>query len=335
MSAVTAVLRSGLLAQGEQVAAFEAAFATRLGVGHAAAVSSGTAALYLALRALEVGPGDEVITPSYVCEAVLQAVRHAQATPVAADVDASLNLSVEDAGRKTTLRTRALVVPHLFGQPADMTGLRALGVPIIEDCAQAIGATFQGRQCGALGELAIFSFYATKMLAAGEGGMVASDRADLIAKVKDLREYDEMPEDRPRFNFKMTDLAAALGRSQLAKLDRFISRRRDIARRYDEEIGPLAEGLYRGPAAAEHVFFRYVLDAGRPVHPLIKQGRAAGVIVRKPVFRPLHQALGQAGFPNTERAHERALSVPIFPVLSDPEVERVIRTVRRTLTGGD
>ena len=334
MKAVTEVLRSGRLAQGDRVAAFEAAVAQSAGVGHAAAVSSGTAALFLSLKALGVGPGDEVIIPSYVCASLLQAVRHVGATPVVADIDDSLNLWATDAGRKATERTAAIIVPHLFGQPADVAGFRSLGVPIIEDCAQAIGATVEGRACGGFGDVAMFSFYATKMLATGEGGMVTSNRADLIAEVKDLRDYDEKPDDRLRYNLKMTDMAAAVGLSQLAKLPGFVGRRREIARRYDEAIGPLATGLYRGCRAEGHVFFRYVLDAGRPVGPLLDRGRAAGVSLRRPVFRPLHQLLKLTGFPRTDQAHERALSAPIYPALSDAEVDRIIDVVRLVLGDG-
>ena len=223
---VARVVRGGQLAQGPEVAGLERELAQRLGVAAAAAVSSGSAALELALRALDVGAGHEVIIPTYACDAVYHAVTRCGATPVLADADPdTLGLSGADVARRRTARTRAVIVVHPFGLAVDLADFQRLGVPLVEDCAQTLGATCAGRPVGARGELAVCSFYATKLLTTGEDGAVAGP-ADLVARARDTRDYDERTELAPRFNYKMTDMQAVLGRSQLARLDTFIARRR-------------------------------------------------------------------------------------------------------------
>src|SRR5437764_1320783 len=203
---VARVVRSGQLAQGPEVAALERELAARLGVQDAAAVASGSAALELALGALGVGAGDEVLIASYVCDALYHAVRRVGATPVLVDADAAtLSLSAKDALARRTSRTRAVIVPHAFGLAADLEPFQALEVPVIEDCAQALGAELDdGRLAGSRGALAVCSFYATKMIAAGEGGAVAGPAA-LIARVREARDYDERATLAPRTNAKLTD----------------------------------------------------------------------------------------------------------------------------------
>jgi perosamine synthetase len=190
-----------------------------VGIHSAVTVSSGTTALHLALAALPIHPGDEVIIPSFVCTALLNAIRLTGATPVLADCDEThFNLSVTDVKKRLSSRTKALIVPHLFGQAADLNELLAIGLPVIEDCAQSLGSRYEGKMTESFGTLAVFSFYATKFLATGEGGMVASSDAGLMEHIRDLRYYDEKDDDRIRFNCKMTDMHAALGRSQLRRL---------------------------------------------------------------------------------------------------------------------
>src|SRR6266508_3599373 len=183
----------------------------------------------LALRALDVGPGHEVIIPTYVCDAVYHAVTRCGATPVLGDADPeTLGVGIAEATRRRTARTRAVIVVHPFGLAVDLDDFQALGVALVEDCAQTLGATLDGRPVGARGGLAACSFYATKLLTTGEGGAVTG-RADLVARARDARDYDERTDLAPRFNYKMTDMQAALGQSQLARLDAFIARRRALA----------------------------------------------------------------------------------------------------------
>ena len=329
--AVARVVREGRLAQGPEVAAFETEVAARVGVAAGAAVSSGTVALELALRALDVGPGAEVIVPTYACDALHHAVTRCGATPVLADADpVTLTLSVVDSKRRLGARTRAIVVPHAFGLAADLEPFEALGVPIVEDCAQALGARVGTRAAGALGRLAVCSFYATKLLATGEGGMVLGPQ-DLVARVRDLREYDERVDLVPRSNAKLTDLQAALGRSQLRRFDDFIARRRVIAAAYRRRLAGVP---CRAPAEAgtRHVYHRFVIALDVPLDPLIDTMRALGVTARRPVFRPLHRALGLDGYPEAERLWTTCLSLPCYPSLTDDEVDAVAQALGRALS---
>ncbi len=323
------VVRSGQLAQGPRVARFEAAMARRLGLEHAAAVSSGTAALHLALLALGVGAGDEVILPSLVCTAPLHAVLAVGARPRLADCDpATANVDPASARRAVTRRTKAVIVAHAFGLPADLAELCALGPPVIEDCAQALGAAYRGRPAGSLGEVCILSFYATKMLATGEGGMVLSSRRRLVERVRDLRSYDEQVTFRPRFNYKMTDVAAALGLEQLRRLDAFVARRRALAAAYDRALRGVAVRLPPRPADRGHCFHRYVVRASRAAAPILAALEVRGIAARRPIFRPLHAYLGLEGFPGAREAWRTMLSLPIYPTLPAASLDRVARALR-------
>jgi perosamine synthetase len=327
---VAAVVRRGWVAAGPEVAAFEGELARWLGTEAAVAVSSGSAALELALRALDVGAGDEVLIPTYVCDALHHAVSRTGATPVLVDADrATLSLSAADARTRLTSRTRAIVVPHAFGLAADLAPLAALGVPVIEDCAQTVGARLDGRPVGSLGTLAVCSFYATKLLTTGEGGAVAGPAA-LLARVRDARDYDERDELTPRFNAKLSDLAAALGRSQLARFDAFVTRRRAIAARYRERLRgtPCAMPAEGG---SRHVYHRFVVEVERPPDAVQASLAARGVAARRPVYRPAHRALGLAGFPEADRLWARALSLPCYPTLTDGEVDAVASALREVL----
>jgi dTDP-4-amino-4,6-dideoxygalactose transaminase len=327
---VAAVVRRGWVAPGPEVAAFEHELAARLGVEAVAAVSSGSAALELALRALGVGAGDDVVIPTYVCDALHHAVRRAGATPVLADADpATLSLSAADVRARLTPRTRCIIVPHAFGLAVDTEPFRALGVPVIEDCAQALGARVGGRPAGSFGALAVCSFYATKLLTTGEGGAVAGPAA-LIERVRDAREYDEREDLVPRLNAKLSDLAAALGRSQLARFDAFVARRRAIAARYRERLrgAPCATPADVGP---RHVYHRFVVEVERPPEAVQAALSARGVAARRPVFRPAHRALGLGGFPVADRLWRHTLSIPCYPTLTDGEVDTVASALREAL----
>ena len=320
---VARVVRSGRLAQGAEVEAFERELATRLGVAAVAAVSSGSAALELALRALDVGPGDEVVVPTYACDALHHAVTRCGAAPVLADADPeTFGPSAKDVAHRLTRRARAVVVVHPFGLALDLDAFLALGVPVVEDCAQAIGARVAGRAVGSRGALAIGSFYATKLITSGEGGAVAGP-AERVARVRDARDYDEREELIPRFNFKLTDIQAALGRSQLGRLDTFVARRRAIAARYRARLGSVAGCHPPRDRGERHVFHRFVVTIERPLGPLIDDLRERGVMARRPVFRPIHRALGLAGYPEADRLWTQCLSLPCYPSLADAEVDAV------------
>lgn len=303
-----------------------------LGRPHAIAASSGTAALHLVLAALGIGPGDEVILPSFVCSALLNAVNYTGARAVPADIEAAtLNMDPLDAARRLSRRTKALIVPHMFGLPADLDRLLGLGVPIIEDCAQSIGSFHGIRPLGSWGHAAVFSFYATKVLAAGEGGMVATSDRELADRVRDLKTYDKRDVYRTRFNYKLTDIQAAVGRIQLAKLAGFIHRRRQIARRYRAAFEMLPVRL--PPDSPEHIYFRFVADIGADCTPVIRRAAQQGIDCERPVRTPLHRLLKLEDFSQTDIAWRQCLSIPIYPSLTDSEAEKVIRVISGLLKG--
>ncbi len=330
-AAVAAVLESGHLVQGSETARFESLMASFIGVRGAVAVSSGTAGLHLSLLALKIGKEDEVIIPSYVCSALLHAVRYVAATPVVADIHPeTYAIDPGDLKKRITPRTRAIILPHMFGLPAGLDEILALGIPVIEDCAQSIGGRYKGRCTGGFGTLSVFSFYATKMIATGEGGMVLSDREDLLEIVRDLRDYDEKKTDRIRFNDKMTDMEAAMGISQLAKLPAFIERRKAIARLYSGAVKERGIPTPAAPEDRDHIFYRYVLRTQR-LPEFLEAMNEKGIECRRPVFHPLHRYLGLKGYPETEKAWREAVSIPIYPSLADGDIQRTMDAMKDLL----
>jgi perosamine synthetase len=330
--AVARVVRSGHLAQGAEVAALEADLGGFLGLPPGVAVNSGTAALHLALVGLGLGPGHEVILPSYVCVAPLHAVEYVGATPRLADVDpGSYNLDPADVRRRMTRRTRAIIVPHLFGLPADLDALLELGVPLIEDCAQALGATYRGQAVGGFGVACILSFYATKLLTTGEGGMILSRDRSLLGRLRDLRDYDERRRHALRYNYKLTDLQAALGRSQLARFPATLARRAAIAARYRRAWAALPLRLPEPDGLRTHAYHRFAAAVPGRATTVARMLDTQGVSARPPVFQPIHRTLGLAGFPGAEEAWRHALSLPLYPGLTAREQGQVVRAVRRAL----
>nr|MBI3614421.1 DegT/DnrJ/EryC1/StrS family aminotransferase [Nitrospirota bacterium] len=326
------MVRSGLLAQGEKVAKFERALAKLTGQDEGVAVSSGTAALFLALKGLGIGPGDEVIFPSYVCTAPWHAVSQAGATPVLVDIDPETYHSLPGAvTRAITSKTKAVIVPHLFGRPADLSELEKSGIPLIEDCAQTLGASMGGRPVGSAGALTVCSFYATKLITTGEGGMVLGRAETRMARIRALRQYDEQDALESAFNYKMTDMQAALGLCQVTALPQFIKRRQAIATQYTAVLRDLKADPPAGIPRHDHVFYRYVVRLPQSVEPAIKAFATRGVICRRPLFKPIHSYLGLPGFPGTDLAWERSLSIPIYPSLVDSEVERIVDAMREVL----
>jgi len=329
VKAIAKALRSNYLSQGQLVRQFEESFGRFIGVKYALATNSGTSALHLSLLSLGIGPGDEVILPSYICSSVLNAVNYTRTKPVLVDINEDdFNISLADTRRKITKRTKAIIVPHLFGYAADIRGLRKLGIPIIEDCAHSIGATYQGKKLGSFGVLTFYSFYATKMMTTGYGGMVVSGDRRLLDKIRDLREFDNRDDYKPRYNCQMSDLAAGLGLVQLKRLPGFIRRRQAIARRYEQAFG------FPGASHNRGVFFRYPVRVD-DVNWAIKRLAGKGIEAKRPVYKPLHRYFGFTanGFPMTEKLYESTLSIPIYPALGDRQVDYVIKNTLEILKG--
>ncbi len=341
LQALMGVARSGMVSQGPRVAKFEQAVAAFVGVQGAVAVGSGSAALELALLALGVGPGDEVIMPSFVCAAPLLAARRVGAVPRLADVRPdTFALSPESMEKVLSPRTKGVIVVHPFGLAIDLTPFQHFRVPIVEDCAATLGIRAAGRQVGTTGTVAICSFYATKLLCTGEGGMVLSSDPALLERARRLRDYDEAPTlDEAAFNRKMTDLAAGLGLSQLSRLPAFIARRQALAAIYHDALDGVAVRRPVVPPGQEHCYYRFIVglrppsagERGKRLDTVLQQMERRGIQCRRPVFRPLHQYLDLDGFPESEQAYRMSLSLPMYPTLMDEDAIRVATALREEL----
>jgi dTDP-4-amino-4,6-dideoxygalactose transaminase len=340
LRATAEVLRSGQIAQGPWVERFERNMAAFFGLQGGVAASSGTAALELALRALRIGAGDEVIMPSYVCSAPWLATKRVGAEARLVDIDLiTFNIDPIVVRRAVTTKTRAVIVPHLFGLPADLTALEQIGIPLIEDCAQTLGVTEQGRPVGTVGRLTVCSFYATKLLCAGEGGMVLSNEGALLERVRMLREYDNAATlDSSSFNLKLTDLQAALGLSQLGRFSAFHERRSALAATYRDVLSSKAAICPNAPPGRTHGYYRYVIRLPHLRNDpdgligLVSRLEQQGIHCRKPVFRPLHRYLDQSGFPHSDEADRTALSIPLYPGLTDDEVRQIQQSLAKVLS---
>ncbi|MDR7520932.1 MAG: DegT/DnrJ/EryC1/StrS family aminotransferase [Armatimonadota bacterium] len=345
---VQEVLDSGILVAGPRVAAFEAAFAAYLGMPHAVATASGSAALQVAMLALGIGPGDRVLTTPFTFSASSNAVIHAGAHPVFADVDpATFNLdpaAVEPILRRGGIR--AILVVHLYGLPADMRAFgdlaRRYGALLIEDCAQAHGAAIDGRRVGTFGDAAVFSFYPTKNMTTGEGGMVVTADAGVARRARllvDPRGETEYAYEVIGFNYRMTEIAAAIGLVQLAALEERNECRRANARRLSDGLQDVPWlRVPREPAGFRHVYHQYTLRVFAQREALIRHLEAHGIASRVyyPSVVPHTPAYRHRGFlgryPQAERLTREVLSVPVHPNLRPDELEAIVEAVR-TLPG--
>lgn len=348
-AAVLEVLASGEYVLGPQVAAFEAAFATYCGAGEAVALNSGTSALHLALLALGIGPGDEVITVPMTFVATVAAIRYAGARPVLVDVDpATWTMDPAALERAITPRSRAILPVHLHGRLADMPAILAIarrhGIPVVEDAAQAHGAEAAGRRAGSFGDIGCFSFYPGKNLGAcGEGGAVVTDRPELAAAVRQLRDWGQegrYNHVRHGFNFRMDGVQGAVLGVKLRHLPAWTARRRAIAARYDAALAGLGLGLPQAAGAA-HVYHVYALRlAGRDGlrARLAAAGVATGLHYPRPVhLQPAYADLGYrpGDFPVSEALAAETLSLPIYPEMTEHQQRHVCDAVRASLEDAD
>jgi dTDP-4-amino-4,6-dideoxygalactose transaminase len=346
-SALARVLASGQVILGPEVAALEEEMAHYCGVGHAIGCGSGTDALLLALHALGIGPGDEVILPPFTFFATAGCVCRTGARPVFADIDASTwNLDPLQVGNKITERTKAILVVHLFGQCADMEPLWQVAerhdLPIIEDAAQALGAEYQGKRTGTLGGIGCFSFYPTKNLGAyGDAGMVVTNDSDWAAKIACLRVHGMEPKYHHKYigwNARLDALQAAILRVKLPYLEGWIEARQAAALRYHALIEEchLTEFLERPVTRPRrrHVFNQYVVRVGRGLRDaLVRHLKAEriGCEIYYPVPLHLQECLAYLGyqpgdFPASEEACRSVLALPIYPELTAEQQERVIQS---------
>jgi perosamine synthetase len=350
IAAVTAVLRTPQLSLGPQLTAFEQEMASYAGTRYAVAVNSGTSGLQLCLRAAGIQPGDEVLVPSYTFIAAANVIRLEQAVPVFVDIDPeTLNMDPDRMAAAITARTRAMLVVHTFGRPAALDRLMPLALQhrlrVIEDACEAIGAEFAGRKVGSFGDAGVFAFYPNKQMTTGEGGMIVTNDALIAQRTRSLRNQgrtdsgDWLDHAEPGFNFRLSELNCALGRSQLQRIEQILARRAQIAAWYDESL--------RG-APEVHVpsleipdgrlsWFVYVIwlterfhraDRDRIVQAMKRHGIACGRY-----FPPIHEQPAYRGFPVrhplpvTEAVGGRCIALPFFNRISRDEVQEVCQTL--------
>ena len=346
--AVKRVMESGILAHGPEVEAFEKEFAEYIGVKHAVAVANGTAALDIALKAIGVGPGDEVITTPFTFIATSNAVLFQGAKPVFADIDPeTYNLDPDNVLEKITSKTKAIIVVHLYGHPAEMKAFKEIAedhsLYLVEDSAQAHGAEYNGVKAGSIGDVGAFSFYPTKNMTTGEGGMITTNNDEIARKAKLLRNHGQSEKYLHvilGYNLRMTSIAAAIGRVQLKKLDEFNEKRRRNAVELTREIKTI-KGL-KPPVEksyAKHVYHQYVVWVGEE-YPLtrdelrkhlLEKGIGTAVHYPRPIFQqPLYKKLGypQNICPNSIEASKHVLSIPVHPALSSEDIKYILEALR-------
>ena len=355
-AAAAEAVASGWIAQGPRVAEFEQAFASTIGAGHAVAVSSCTAALHLALVVAGVGPGDEVVVPSLSFIATANVARHVGAVPVFADVDeATQNLTPATVEPCLSPRTRAVILVDQAGVPADLDAMRALcephGITVVEDAACAVGSRYDGRPVGARAELAAFSFHPRKLLTTGEGGMLVTPSRDVADRLRRLREHgmDLSAAARhashqpviehyvePGFNFRMTDIQAAVGLVQLGKLGKLVARRRELAQRYQQLLAEvpgvrtIADPAY---GTTNYQSFWVLLPDDFPVSrdELLQHLADAGVSARRGIMaahlEPAYEGCAHRPLPITERLTARTLILPLFHELTEAEQDSIVSVI--------
>jgi dTDP-4-amino-4,6-dideoxygalactose transaminase len=364
--AAAETIASGWVAQGPRVAEFETEFAAAIGTGHAVAVSSCTAALHLALIARGIGNGDEVVVPSLSFIATANAVRYVGARPVFADVDQlTQNLTPQTVAPRLTSRTRAVILVDQAGVPADLDGLLSLcgpqGIEVIEDAACAIGSFYRGRPVGATAALAAFSFHPRKLLTTGEGGMIVTHEAGVATRLRRLREHGMNVSAAERhasaqpvlerylesgFNYRMTDIQAAIGLVQLGRLEALVARRRALAARYQEmlaDIGGLVTASDPRPASdplavcygtTNYQAFWVLLPPDFPVgrDELLRLLADAGVSGRRGIMaahlEPAYEGQAHAPLPVTERLTADSLILPLFHELTEAQQEHVVSVIK-------
>jgi dTDP-4-amino-4,6-dideoxygalactose transaminase len=339
-AAVLAAVDSRHYILGPECTAFEQEFARYIGSQHAVLTSSATAAIWMALRVFGVKPDDEVLVPSHTAFPTVEAICFAGAVPVFVDVDDSYTVDLKDAAEKISPRTVGFVPVHLYGHPADLPGLRQLcaerSLWLLEDCAQAHGATWQGRKVGSFGRAGVFSFYPSKNLTVmGDGGLLVTDDADVADRCRRLRDHGRIGKDvhaEVGFNLRFNDIQAAVGRVLLRRLDSMNDHRRSLAERYRTGLANLPLALPAERPGARHVFHLYVVRTPQRdalAGFLKERGIAAGIHYPVPSHQqPAVEALHPPVLPETERLVEEILTLPLSAGHAVTEVDEVIAAVR-------
>lgn len=322
IKAIHKVINSKWIAQGIAVQQFENSICDFIGLpkNRGIALSNGTSSLFVAFKVLELKEKDEIILPTYTCSALLNAIYMANLMPVLVDISPiDFNISLEDLKTKITSRTKAILVTHTFGVPMDLPKLLKFNIPIIEDCAVSLGSKIKNKYAGNFGICSTFSFYASKIMTCGTGGMFISKNNNLVKKAKDYRDFDGVKNYYPRFNFQMNDIQAAVGLMQFAKLREFLQLRKSISRNYTEICNtkgwdyqkPLENYLYPN-------WFRFVVKINKKdilnlKNYLEKKGIKTVVPISQETLLHNYLKLNSRHFPVSEKISQETLSLPIYP----------------------
>ena len=336
---VVGCLLNNELTIGTKVKQFENTFQSFIGID-SVAVSSGTSAIHLALIALDIKENDEVIIPTYTCSAVGFPILYQCATPILTDVNRDYNISINEIEKNISTRTKAVIVPHMFGCPAGINEIKEICVDnnifLLEDCAQSIGAKINNKMMGTYGDISIFSFYATKMITSIQGGMICSNNPEYMDLIRDLRYHDQVcsnNDKRIKYSYMMSDINAAIGNKQLSKLKRFINRRREISTIYKDNIQGVEHPIEEHNKF--HVFSRYVIKTlykEKLIMELNRNGISTASMHDPPLHkRALFNLNPSRNYPETEKIIQTAVSLPIYPSLTDDEAIFISDTINKIL----
>ncbi len=332
IAAVVDLLKSRQLHDGAVVHDLELKMANFVGRDYAISASSGFGAIHLALLALEVTKGDEVVIPSYTCSALLHPIALVGARAVIADIsEDGFNSGFNQIEEKISSHTKAIILPHTFGFPAvDIPEIKKLGVPIIEDCAQALGGDYKGQKLGSFGDIAIFSFYASKVIAAGDGGMVLTNNKEWADRARAYRSYNGIKgRSELTLNYRLTNLPARLALSQLQKVDQFIARRNVLAKRYLKGLEGVKQVKMTWEGAEDSMYYRFIISVP-DLLDLKNYLKDQGIHTGFGVLENMHPLmdLPDEEYPNAAKRLKQVLSLPIYPSLSESEVDMVCEKIR-------
>jgi len=346
INAVTEALSNLELTLGTKVKKFESDFSKFIGLPSVSS-SSGTAALQLALAVVGVSKNDKVLLPAYTCISVALPILYQRAKPILVDVNYDYNISVDDLRKKISPEIKALIVPHMFGYPARINEIKEIcdeyNIYLIEDCAQSIGAECDGEKVGTFGDIAIFSFYATKMMTSIQGGMISTRNPEWLKEITELRFHDQhrsLEDDmdkRIKYNYMMSDIDAAVGIEQLKKLEKFIKRRREIATIYKKELGDVRLIHPIEEKGKKHVYSRYLIRSDNNPVDVIQALREHNITCEMMHVPPLHKRAlikefnKNEQFHNTDQIVKTSISLPIYHSMSNEELYYVIDKINKCM----
>jgi dTDP-4-amino-4,6-dideoxygalactose transaminase len=332
------ILNAEYLSENIFVEKFEQKVCRFFKTKYAIAVSSGTSALHLALLALGVDENSEVIIPSFTCAALLNAILYIRAKPVIVDVDLDdFNIDFKEVKKYISKKTKAIIVPHMFGYPAkNIKEIIELGIPVIEDTTQSIGAKIDGEMVGKFGIINVLSFYATKLITTfGEGGIILTNNKKIYSIIKDLKEYDKKRKFKLRYNYKLSEVQAIMGLQQIEKIEYFVNRRRKLFEYYKNRLKNCKNiKIFEPLKNTEPVFYRFIIQITdkENIDEIIANYKKFDIEVAKPIFLPLDKYYyGKFICKNSELLYNTTLSLPIYPSLNEKEVNYISKITKKIL----